>query len=126
MKNIFTLAMLVFLLGSLPTFAQNVSKKEARAIEKSEKQLDKEIQKEHKATTRYLANKKKFKKYNRELTKSSRKFERQKKREVLSPRDIKSWEADIQKQEKRIQKVEGEIETYHRHYGRNVNTGDRR
>ncbi|MBT0809673.1 hypothetical protein KIH41_00090 [Litoribacter ruber] len=118
MKKLFTIALLVFSLGSLPAMAQNVGKKEARAIEKAEKQLDKEIQKEHKATTKYLANKKKLKKYNRDYTKSSRKFERQKRREVLSPRDIRSWEADLDKQAKRIGKLEDEIAAYHRQYGK--------
>lgn len=98
----------------------HVAKKESKAAQKEEKKIDKEIKAEHKATSKYLENKKELKKVNRELIRDTKKFERQKRREILSPKEIRGWESDLNNQRRKIEKLEAEIEKYHMKYGKHV------
>ncbi|KEO72173.1 hypothetical protein EL17_19910 [Anditalea andensis] len=101
-------------------YAQEKSQKEIKAAQKEEKRIDKQIKAEHKATAQYLENKSKLKKANRELVKDTKRFERQKRRENLSPKDIRGWEADLINQRRKIEKLEADIEKYHQRYGKNI------
>lgn len=119
MNKIFIL-LLFFAFSNSPIFAQEMSQKEIKAAKKEEKKVDKEIKAQHKATSQYLTNKSTLKKANRDLVKDSKKFERQKRREILSPKDIRAWEADLGHQRRRIEKLEADIEKYHLKYGTNI------
>lgn len=119
MRKIFILCLfLTFSSGML--WAQDRSPKEIKTAQKEEKKIDKEIKAEHKATSQYLENKSKLKKANRDLVKDTKKFERQKRRENLSPKEIRGWEADLVNQRRKIEKLETDIEKYHQRYGKNI------
>jgi len=119
MKKIFVLCFFLAISSGV-LWAQDRSPKEIKAAQKEEKKIDREIKAEHKATSQYLENKSKLKKANRDLAKDTKKFERQKRRENLSPKDIRGWEADLVNQRRKIEKLEADIEKYHQRYGKNI------
>jgi len=121
MKKLFILGLFLLLSGGT-LLAQDSNKKEIKAAQKEEKKIDREIKAEHRATSKYLENKKDLKKANRDLIRDTKKFERQKRREILSPKDIRGWESDLAHQRKRIEKLEADIEKYHQRYGKNISS----
>jgi septal ring factor EnvC (AmiA/AmiB activator) len=119
MKKLFVLCFILAISSGVLS-AQDKSPKEIKAAQKEERKIDKEIKAEHRATSQYLENKNKLKKANRELVKDSKRFERQKRKENLSPKDIRGWEADLVNQRRKIEKLEADIEKYHQRYGKNI------
>jgi len=119
MKRLFVLCFFLAISSGL-LCAQDRSPKEIKAAQKEERKIDKEIKAEHRATAKYLENKKDLKKANRDLSRDTKKFERQKRREILSPKEIRGWESDLANQRKRIEKLEADIEKYHQRYGKNI------
>jgi len=119
MRKLFVLCLLLTI-SSTALWAQDRSPKEIKAAQKEERKIDKEIKAEHKATAKYLDNKKELKKANRDLIRDTKKFERQKRRENLSPKDIRGWESDLANQRRKIEKLEADIEKYHQRYGKNM------
>jgi len=119
MKKLFVVCLFIFFSSGM-LWAQDRSPREIKAAQKEEKKIDREIKAEHRATAKYLENKKELKKANRDLVRDTKKFERQKRRENLSPKDIRGWESDLVGQRKRIEKLEADIEKYHQRYGKNI------
>ncbi|HSJ66626.1 MAG TPA: hypothetical protein VK921_03075 [Anditalea sp.] len=119
MRKLFVLCLFLFFSSGVLLAQERISK-ETKAAQKEEKKIDKEIKAEHRATARYLDNKSKLKKANRELVRDTKRFERQKRRENLSPKDIRGWESDLVNQQRKIEKLEADIEKYHQRYGKNI------